>query len=706
MTATEKADVGSEAPPAPAPRSAPQSVPPRGERDLPLSLELVALAAFAFSRPVLSGFGGSPETFVVRGARGWVVAAFAVAVVLGPALVVAAVGAAVRRIGGGRARPWAQPVLVGVLGGVCVWRLGQEVTGWPGDATKLLLAGPLAGAGFVALRRRVPSSGTFLRYASAGAIVFLAQFLVASPASGLVFGDGPRLDDDVSADVAAQLGAAPPDVLFVVFDALPLGSLLDGSGHIDAELYPNFAALAGDGRFYRNNTTVSAFTLDAVPALVTGRYPSTNEAIDAGSDDDTNLFTLLGGSYDMHVEEQVTRQCPSDVCVDSDPGGLGPLLGDAADFWTAGVAKDDDDTDFDLPGLLAGRVYDEAEQWIEGLDLRPGGRPDLVFHHVILPHEPWTVTDDGTFYDGGNPPTGYYVNMWTDSGIEVGRQRHVLQLQAADRLLGRHLDALRAAGMYDDALVVVTADHGASFAPDTMSRGLTEENYEQIMWTPLLVKGPGQTAGSIDDGDVRSVDVMPTIADLLGVDVPWDVDGEPIGHATDRDGRTKPFDDNTRNGWRADDGDDMLEVPVGGALDRVLATDPVEWTGPDAVWRRTEHGDLFDRAVDDLTVGAPAEGSIRVETLHDLDDVSLDDPLPIEVVGWTDLPSGTVVAYGLNGTIGAVSEVEREQGWEGRLVHGIVPPRLFEDGHNRLEAYLVRGEPGAATLHPLTITDE
>jgi hypothetical protein len=205
---------------------------------------------------------------------------------------------------------------------------------------------------------------------------------------------------------------------------------------------------------------------------------------------------------------------------------------------------------------------------------------------------------------------------------------------------------------------------------------------------------------------VRSIDVMPTIAELLGVEVPWEVDGEPAGRATDRDGDTKPFDDDEHNGWRADEGDDMLQVPVGDALDRVLATDPVEWTGPDAVWKRTEHGDLFGQAVEGLVVGEPADGSVRVEDLDDLDDVSLDEPLPLEVVGYTDLPSGTVVAYALNGTIGAVSEVEGQQGWEGRLVHGIVPPRLFEDGRNRVEAYLVRGEPGAETLHPLTITDE
>jgi hypothetical protein len=667
--------------------------------ELALSVELAALAVFAFSRPVLGSFGESPETFVVSGATGWVVVAFGVAVTLIPAVVVGLVGLAVRRLGG-RARPWTQPVLVGILGGVVVWRVGQEIMGWPGNATKLLLAGPLAGVLFLVLRRRVPGTATFLRYAGACSVVFLGQFLFASPASSLVFGDGSQLDSDVVADVGAQLGDDPPDILFLAFDALPVESLLDGTGHIDAELFPNFAAVAGDGTWYRNHTTVSAFTHDAIPALVTGRYPATNSENQRA--DEENLFTLLGGSYDMHVREQITRLCPEEACPQPRPGGLTPLLGEAVDLWKAGVVKGEDDTEFDLPGLFAGRVYGEAEEWVDGLRLRSGGRPDLVFHHLIMPHEPWRTTDDGTYYDGGNPPTGYYVNTWTRTGIEVGRQRHILQLQAADRLLGQHLDALREAGMYDDALVVVTADHGAAFLPDQPSRGVTTENFAHIMWTPLIVKAPGTSGPHLDDTDVRSVDVLPTVADILGVELPWSVDGEVIGTA-DRDGRTKPLDDSKRNHWRSEDGDDLIDVAVGDSFEQVMAADPVPWTGPDAVWRRTEHGALFGLSVDDLTVGEPTDDVIRIDALDDLDDISLDDPLPLEVVGLTDMADGTVVAYALNGTIGVVGTVE-EGDWPGNnLINGIVPPRLFEEGRNELTAYVVEGEPGSETLRPLSL---
>ena len=670
--------------------------------ELALSVELAALAVFTFSRPVLGSFGESPETFVVRGASGWVVVAFAVAVTLVPAVVVSVIGVAVRRIPG-RGRQWAQPVLVGILGGVLVWRVGQEVMGWPGNATKLLLAGPIGGVLFLVLRRRVPGSASFLRYAGAGAVVFLAQFLFASPASSLVFGDGADLDSEVVADVGAQLGDDPPDVLFVTFDALPVDSLLDGTGHIDAELFPNFAALAGDGTWYRNHTTVSAFTHDAIPTLLTGRYPATNA--EQGRKAEENLFTLLGGSYDMHVRELLTRLCPDEACPQPQPDGLGPLLGEAVDLWKGGVVKGESETDFDMPGLLAGRVYGISEEWIDGVVLRPGGRPDLVFNHVILPHEPWRTTDDGTFYDGGNPPTGYYVNSWTNSGIEVGRQRHILQLQAADRLLGQHLDAFRAAGMYDDALVVVTADHGASFMADQPSRGLTEENFAGIMWTPLIVKAPGVSGPQLDDSDVRSVDVLPTVADLLGIDMPWEVDGAVIGTA-DRDGLTKPFDDSERNHWRSEDGDDLIDVTVGDAFEQLMRADPVPWTGPDAVWRRTRHGALFGESVDDLDIGDAADETLRVTSPEGLDDISLDDPLPLEVVASTAMEPGEVVAFALNGTIGAVGAIEERSGPEDRMVNGIVPPRLFVEGSNELTAYLVEGDVGHETLRPLSLDHE
>ena len=53
----------------------------------------------------------------------------------------------------------------------------------------------------------------------------------------------------------------------VIFDELPLTSLMDEKRQIDPVRYPNFAALADDGYWFRNATTVTDYTVQAVPAI-------------------------------------------------------------------------------------------------------------------------------------------------------------------------------------------------------------------------------------------------------------------------------------------------------------------------------------------------------------------------------------------------------------------------------------------------------
>jgi len=106
-------------------------------------------------------------------------------------------------------------------------------------------------------------------------------------------------------------------VVLVFFDEFPLQSLLDSGGRIDRRVYPNLAGVADRATWYRNATGVSRFTQWAVPAMLTGRYPSKFKAPIAQQYPD-NLFTLFGQSYNLKVDELVTRLCPTQQCP---PGG-------------------------------------------------------------------------------------------------------------------------------------------------------------------------------------------------------------------------------------------------------------------------------------------------------------------------------------------------------------------------------------------------
>jgi hypothetical protein len=664
-----------------------------------LALEVAGLASFAFARPVLDAFGRSPDTFVAREADSTTVALFGLVVALGPPVVLAMVGLAGRPLGA-TVRRWLHLALVVVVGGLAVWQLGQSATGYPPESQKLMIAGVVGGLVLGALRALSTSATTFLRFAAVASVMFLLQFLFLSPSSAMVLGGGPQLDDEVAAEVAASLGDDPPNVAMMVFDALPTTSLLDGTGHVDAATFPNFARLAATSDWYRNNTSVAAFTSQAVPTILTGRLHPAGERKGVPGNDDRNLFTLLGGSYEMHVREAITRMCPDDVCPRDTSPGLAPLLGDAVDLWTGAVGEN---TEFDLPGALGENRYDHAADWIDGQDLS-GSRPQLVFYHTVLPHDPWYLSDTGEPYEAARElPTGTYGLGWTGSGVAVGYQRHLLQLQAADRLLGQMLDKLEADGILDDTLVVVTADHGEAFTPNTLLRGLTEENANNIMWTPLFVKAPGQTEPAVDDANVQAIDVVPTVAEMLGIELPWDVDGIPASTAADRRDDTKVSKPHDSNGLEPDDGEDLIEVvDTDERLAQVLAADPTPFDGPDSVWMRTAHGALFGREVDDLDVGDPRDEAIAVERLEDVEGSQRTDPL-IEVVGDADLPPGAVVAYALNGTIAAVTTVEPGLEPGAGLVHGLLPPRLYADGDNELTAYLIEGEVGAEVLRPLEV---
>jgi hypothetical protein len=100
-------------------------------------------------------------------------------------------------------------------------------------------------------------------------------------------------------------------------------------------------------------------------------------------------------------------------------------------------------------------------------------------------------------------------------------------VQYVDRLLGRLLDALHARDLFDDAVIVVTADHGAAFMTGQPRRPANRANVGVIAPVPFFVKLPGQSEGRVDDRAVRTIDVLPTIAKATGVRVPWKADGIP-----------------------------------------------------------------------------------------------------------------------------------------------------------------------------------
>jgi hypothetical protein len=165
----------------------------------------------------------------------------------------------------------------------------------------------------------------------------------------------------------------------------------------------------------------------------------------------------------------------------------------------------------------------------------------LYFMHVMLPHVPWTYLPSGKEYQLPLPPgmegnlnvTNHVIGLrrdtelWPDDEAAVSQayQRYLLQVSFTDRMVGRLLARLKEAGLYDRSLIVLVADHGLSFRPNDYRRRPTGANYPDILSIPLLIKMPHQRQGVVSDRNVQSADVLPTIARVLGVEIPWRCDG-------------------------------------------------------------------------------------------------------------------------------------------------------------------------------------
>jgi Sulfatase len=652
-------------------------------------VELFALCGFAVTQPLLDVFGRAPDQFVFRGADDRQIIVFALVVALLPTLVLWAgellVGAVSER-----ARTIVHHVLVAGLVAVVVVQAARAV----GSGAALFLAALIAGALAAVVYHRFSATRLWLRYAALAPIGFVALFLVLSPTSRLL-GAEPGV-----AEVEVE---NPVPVVVVVLDELPLETLLDGAGNVDAELFPSFAALASDAHWFRDATTVSSSTWHAVPAIDTGNLPEDGGA-PILADHPENLFTLLGGEYHLNVTESIARLCPPSVCdVEPTPSALRPLgedalqvlrdrlswSGDTSDAVEGLVAEESVDADF---GDFELDQPDRFRALLDGLSTDPR---TLSYLHILLPHVPFRYLPSGLQYgDRPSPDFGRIgeTDMWEDQEwpTVLGRQRHVLQAQYVDALLGELFDRLRELDAYDDSLVIVTADHGISFTPGGPIRSiegqaLTPTSTPDLLWVPMFVKEPGQTDGEVSDANVLTIDVVPTIADVLDIDMPWEVDGRSVfgvPRATD----DKP--------WRGSDVGvgvavtDEVTVDGAGGLAAVRERSISGFVGPPGdpyrLYRVGPRPELVgQRAID---VAAPWEPI----------DLELNDPslfgrppspgtAPALVRAHGDLRDGDEIAVVVDGVVAATGVAFEEGGRPEVAV--MVPEALVEDGADQIDFY-------------------
>ena len=504
--------------------------------------ELFALTGLVIAQPVLDVTGRSPDMFLFRRADRLDILLLVAAVTVLPALTIWVVEVLAGLISGTLRRHLHLAAITGLFMLLAV-EVVKATTGLRGPR----LAAVASAAGLVGgvLYAGLPWPRLWLRFLTPAPLAFALLFLLVSPTSALVLpARAPSAPDPLAA-----AGDRPP-VVMLLFDEFPLSSLLDAKGRIDRRVYPSFAALADQSTWYRNATGVAGFTPWALPAMLTGRYPDGARAPSYTEYPD-NLFTLFGRQYDVTAYETISQLCPPRHCTPAagypQQSGLRGVAGDSARVLKQILQPYD--AAFD-PALFVDQARPQAEleprsketaaadfrfkqagrnqlarfdDFLHGL--RSSDRPGLHFLHLLLPHQPWRYLPSGNQYNYKTFGGAFRSDRLPAPVVERAHQQHLLQVAYTDRLVGQVIDKLKAEGMWDRSLVVMGADHGEGWTSGEPSRALGQRNAPDLMWVPQFIKAPGQDDGLVDDRNWEQVDLLPTVADLAGITVPWTTDG-------------------------------------------------------------------------------------------------------------------------------------------------------------------------------------
>jgi arylsulfatase A-like enzyme len=161
--------------------------------------------------------------------------------------------------------------------------------------------------------------------------------------------------------------------------------------------------------------------------------------------------------------------------------------------------------------------------------------------HTYDVHAPYDPPEEfrDLFLEGLEPPAGGFEasaerleaaasgeQPLSSSELEYARALYDGEIRFVDHWVGRLMDELRSLGLEDEAIVVLVADHGEAF----LEHGalLHDQPYTPTIRVPLMLRLPGEEGGSTVPQVVETIDLMPTLLELVGAPLPPGIQGESL----------------------------------------------------------------------------------------------------------------------------------------------------------------------------------
>jgi arylsulfatase A-like enzyme len=343
-------------------------------------------------------------------------------------------------------------------------------------------------------------------------------------------------DAPATAAVTGQAPSGAPNVVVIVVDTLRADHLACyGYGGVKT---PHFDALAADGTRYARTFAQASWTRPSIATILTGLYPSSHGAVHKADVLPEHVQTL---AEILVANGYHTVGFPNNI-------NVAPPFGFAQGFVEYHYLAPDlffyaDEAAAELTlysGLRLVRerffaryvnvhfyyrpaeyVVDKVRAWLDGPNAKR--TPFFMYLHFMDPHDPYMVHPyDGVGYARvamPNPPAAM---------AELLMKTYDGEIAYLDEHLGALVADLKRRGLYDDTLIVLTADHGEEFHEHGgWWHGTTL--YDEQIGVPLIVKpAKGGATGRVVEELTTTLDVAPTILRAVGVPPPLVMQGHVL----------------------------------------------------------------------------------------------------------------------------------------------------------------------------------
>ena len=296
-----------------------------------------------------------------------------------------------------------------------------------------------------------------------------------------------------------------PNILVYLVDTLRQDRL--GCYGYSRPTSPNIDVFATQATLFENGVGQSSWTRASMASLFTGVWPPTHGT--------TGWKHQLPQAFETLAEKIDAVGYQTAAFVGNPQITVRYGFGQGFDKFVRDIKK---------PSADYNRM---ASDWLDGLT---GDDPWFIYIHTMDPHAPYRPPEPYMSEFAPNDaqmPTWEPRWKWPLEVLPFFSDRYDGEIAQNDASFGELMGILGSRGLYDDTLIVFTSDHGEEFKEHGRWRH-GENLHAESLNVPIIVRFPGQSKGERVAAAVQHIDLMPTILDYLGLEIPEAVQGRSL----------------------------------------------------------------------------------------------------------------------------------------------------------------------------------